>query len=114
MRNTLAHAGRQDRRVVVAFIGTAFVQDDADATRTQWRSVADQLQPKVPKLARLMDDAEADVLAYMTFPKEHRAELHSTNQIDRLDGEIARRTEVVGIFPNEAAIVHLVSTLLLE
>ncbi len=83
MRNALAHAGRQGRRVVSAFIGTAFVQDDADAARAQWRSVADQLRPKVPKLANLMDDAEADVLAYMTFPREHRAKLHSTNPIER-------------------------------
>jgi transposase-like protein len=114
MRNALAHAGRQGRRVVSAFIGTAFVQDDADAARTQWRSVADQLRPKVPKLANLMDEAEADVLAFMTFPKEHRAKLHSTNPIERLNGEIKRRTEVVGIFPNEAAIVRLVGALLLE
>ncbi len=114
MRNVLAHAGRQGRRVVSAFIGTAFVQDDAETARTQWRQVADQLRPKVPKLANLMDDAEADVLAFMSFPKEHRAKLHSTNPIERLNGEIKRRTEVVGIFPNEEAIVRLVGALLLE
>jgi putative transposase len=114
MRNALAHAGRQGRRVVSAFIGTAFVQDDADAAKTQWRSVADQIRPKVPKLANLMDEAEADVLAFMSFPKEHRTKLHSTNPIERLNGEIKRRTEVVGIFPNEAAIVRLVGALLLE
>jgi putative transposase len=114
MRNALAHAGRQGRRVVSAFIGTAFVQEDAEAARTQWRSVADQLRPKVPKLAKLMDQAEDDVLAYMTFPKEHRAKLHSTNPIERLNGEIKRRTEVVGIFPNEEAILRLVGALLLE
>ncbi len=114
MRNALAHAGRQGRRVVSAFIGTAFVQEDAEAAQTQWRSVADQLRPKVPKLANLMDEAEADVLAYMSFPKEHRAKLHSTNPIERLNGEIKRRTEVVGIFPNEDAIVRLVGALLLE
>jgi len=80
----------------------------------QWRSVADQIRPKVPKLATSMDDAEEDVLAYMTFPKEHRAKLHSTNPIERLNGEIKRRTEVVGIFPNDEAIVRLVGALLLE
>jgi transposase-like protein len=61
-----------------------------------------------------MDDAEPDVLAYMTFPKEHRAKLHSTNPIERLNGEIKRRTEVVGIFPNDEAIVRLVGAILLE
>jgi len=114
MRNALAHAGRQGRRVVAAFIGTAFAQDDAGAAKTQWRQVADQLRPRVPKLAALMDEAETDVLAYMAFPAAHRPKLHSTNPIERLIGEIKRRTEVVGIFPNEAAITRLVGAILLE
>jgi putative transposase len=114
MRNVLAHAGRHGRRVVAAFIGTAFVQDDADTARAQWRQVADQLRPKVPKLAAVMDEAEADVLAFMSFPRDHRPKIHSTNPIERLNGEIKRRTEVVGIFPNEDAITRLVGALLLE
>ena len=114
MRNALAHAGRSGRRVVSAFIATAFAQDDAEAARQQWRRVADQIRPKVPKLATLMDDSEADVLAYMTFPPAHRTKLHSTNPLERLNGEIKRRTEVVGIFPNEAAITRLVGAILLE
>ena len=114
MRNVLAHAGRQGRRVVAAFIGTAFVQDDAEVASKQWRQVADQLRPKVPKLAALMDEAEADVLAFMTFPKDHRSKIHSINPLERLNGEIKRRTDVVGIFPNEAAITRLVGALLLE
>jgi putative transposase len=114
MRNALAHAGKSGRRVVSAFIATAFAQDDASAARTQWRKVADQIRPKLPKLAVLMDDAEADVLAYMAFPKEHWTKLHSTNPLERLNGEIKRRTDVVGIFPNEGAIIRLVGALLLE
>ena len=114
MRNLLAHAGRQGRGVVAAFIATAFAQEDAEAARTQWRQVADQLRPKVAKLAALMDEVEPDVLAYMSFPAAHRPKLHSTNPIERLNGEIKRRTEVVGIFPNEAAITRLVGAILLE
>jgi putative transposase len=114
MRNVLAHSGKSGRRVVSAFIATAFAQDDADAARDQWRHVADQLRPKVPKLALLMDDAEPDVLAYMTFPKDHRPKIHSTNPLERLNGEIKRRTDVVGIFPNEEAITRLVGAILLE
>ena len=114
MRNVLAHAGKSGRRVVSAFIATAFAQDDAEAAKPQWRRVADQLRPKVPKLAALMDEAETDVLAYMTFPTAHRAKLHSTNPLERLNGEIKRRTDVVGIFPNEAAITRLVGAILLE
>jgi putative transposase len=114
MRNLLAYAGKSGRRVVAAFIATAFAQDDAEAARAQWRQVSDQLRPKVPKLAALMDEAEADVLAFMSFPKDHRPKIHSTNPLERVNGEIKRRTDVVGIFPNEAAITRLVGAILLE
>jgi transposase-like protein len=114
MRNVSAHAGKSARRVVTAFMSAAFAQDDAEAAKLQWRRVADQLRPKLPKLARLLDEAETDVLAYMTFPASHRAKLHSTNPLERLNGEIKRRTEVVGIFPNEAAVIRLVGAILLE
>ena len=114
MRNALAHAGKSGRRVVSAFIATAFAQDDAQTASTQWRGIADQLRPKIPKLALLMDTAEHDVLAYMGFPAAHRTKLHSTNPIERLNGEIKRRTEVVGIFPNEDAITRLVGAILME
>jgi putative transposase len=114
MRNVLAHAGKSGRRVVSAFIATAFAQDTPETAISQWRTVADQIRPRVPKLAVIMDEAEPDVLAYMTFPKEHRAKLHSTNPLERLNGEIKRRAEVVGIFPNDAAITRLVGALLLE
>src|SRR6201988_1265112 len=114
MRNVLAHAGKSGRRVVAAFIATAFAQETPEAASAQWRPVADQIRPKVPKLATIMDDAEPDVLAYMTFPKEHRLKLHSINSIERINGEIKRRTDVVGIFPNDDAIVRLVGAPLLE
>jgi transposase-like protein len=114
MRNVLAHAGKQGRRVVAAFIATAFAQEDAEMARLQWRQVADQLRPKIAKLATLMDEAEADVLAFMSFPKDHRPKIHSTNPLERLNGEIKRRTDVVGIFPNEDAITRLVGAILLE
>jgi putative transposase len=114
MRNALAYAGKTQRRIVSAWVGTAFAQDDADAARKQWREVADQARPRVPRLAELMDEAEADVLAYMQFPTQHRAKIHSTNPLERLNGEIKRRSEVVGIFPNEAAVTRLVGALLLE
>jgi transposase-like protein len=114
MRNLLAHAGKSGRRVVSAFVATAFAQDTPETARTQWRQVADQLRPKLAKLSALMDEAEPDVLAYMTFPKEHRTKLHSTNPLERLNGEIKRRSDVVGIFPNEAAITRLVGAILLE
>jgi transposase-like protein len=114
MRNAIAHAGKTQRRIVSAWVGTAFAQDDAPAAHAQWRTVADQLRPKVPRLATLMDAAEEDVLAYMDFPREHRAKIHSTNPIERLNGEIKRRTDVVGIFPNADAVVRLVGAILLE
>ena len=113
-RNAMAHAGKSGRRVVSAFIATAYAQETPEAAKGQWRKVADQLRPSVPKLAKLMDTAEEDVLAYMSFPPQHRAKLHSTNPLERLNGEIKRRTGVVGIFPNEDAITRLVGALLLE
>ena len=113
-RNALAHAGKSQRRIVSAWIGTADAEADAEGAKRQWRTVADQLRPKVPKLAALMDSAEEDVLAYMAFPAAHRPKLHSTNPIERLNGEIKRRTDVVGIFPNEEAVIRLVGALLLE
>ena len=114
MRNALAHAGQQGRRAVSAFVVTTFAQDDAEAARAQWRRVAHQLRPKLRNLAAFLDEAQTDVLAYKSFPAQHRGELHSTNPLERVNGEIKRRIEVVGIFPNEEAITRLVGAILLE
>jgi putative transposase len=109
MRNLLAHTGKSGKRMVAAFVATAF-----EAARQQWRRVADQLQPTLPKLAELMDEGETDVLAYMAFPKEHWTKIHSTNGLERPIREVKRRVDVVGIFPDDAAILRLVGAVLME
>jgi transposase-like protein len=99
MRNALAHVPRSQATVVAAAIRQAFVQPDhASATRA-WRHIADQLRARWPKLGALMDDAEADVLAHVAFPMRHRAKLHSTNPLERLNKEIERRADVTGHLP---------------
>lgn len=114
MRNALAHAGKSGRRVVSAFIATAFAQDDAEAARTQWRKVADQLRPKLPQTCRLPRRGRDRCARLHDLSAQHRTKLHSTNPIERLNGEIKRRTEVVGIFPNDDAITRLIGAILLE
>ena len=114
MRNALAHVNKGQRSMVASYIRTAFAQETEEAARAQWRKVADQLRPKMPKLAELMDEAEDDVLAHMAWPKELRTKLHSTNPLERLNKEVKRRTNVVGIFPNDEAITRLVGALMLE
>ena len=114
LRNALAHAGKGQRQMVLAMINTVFAQETLEAAIAQWRVVTDQLRSKFPKLAAMLDRSEPDVLAYMSFPKAHRTQIHSTNPLERLNAEIKRRTDVVGIFPNDAAITRLVGALLLE
>ncbi|EAR50300.1 transposase [Oceanicola granulosus HTCC2516] len=114
MRNALAHVPRSQNTVVAAAIRQVFVQPDHASATTAWRHVADQLRERWPKLGKLMEDAEADVLAYMAFPARHRTKLHSTNPLERLNKEVKRRADVVGIFPNEASITRLVGAVLLE
>ena len=114
MRNVLAHAGRQGRRVVAAFIGTAFVQDDAEVASKQWRQVADQLRPKGAEARRADGRGGSRRARLHDFPEGSPSKIHSINPLERLNGEIKRRTDVVGIFPNEAAITRLVGALLLE
>jgi putative transposase len=114
IRNALAYAGKGQRQVVLALINTVFAQDTAEAAEEQWAIVTGQLQAKFPKLATYLDEARDDVLAFMRFPKPHRTQLASTNPLERVNAEIKRRTDVVGIFPNEAAIIRLVGALMLE
>lgn len=114
IRNALAHAGKGQRQAVLAMINTIFVQESAEAASAQWRIVADQLRPKFPKLAAMMDDAEQEVLTFMSFPKAHRTQIHSTNPLERLNAEVKRRTNVIGIFPNDQAIIRLVGAMMLE
>jgi putative transposase len=114
MRNALAYVSKPEHQMVAAAIRTVFLQADHAAASQTWRKVADQLRPRIRKLAELMDDAEADVIAFMAFPKSHWAKLHSTNPIERLNKEVKRRADVVGIFPNEDSIKRLVGAILLE
>jgi putative transposase len=100
--------------MVLALINTVFAQESQAAAIAQWRAVSTQLREKFPKLAALLDRAEGEVLTFMSFPKAHRPQIHSTNPLERLNAEVKRRPDVVGIFPNEAAIIRLVGALLLE
>ena len=114
MRNALAHVGKAQQTVVAAALRQAFLQPDQGSARQTWRHVADQLRPRWPKLGKLMDESEEDVLAYMAFPAQHRTKLHSTNTLERLNKEVKRRADVVGIFPSEQSIVRLIGAVLLE
>jgi putative transposase len=114
MRNALAHVAAKQRPAVIAMIKTIFAQETAQDAHAQWKSVADALRERAPKLAELMDEAREDVLAYTAFPKEHWPQIASTNPLERLNGEVKRRSNVVGIFPNDRAVIRLVGALMLE
>src|SRR5438309_7307666 len=114
MRNALALVPKGAQHMVAATIRTVFVQPDPQAAREQWRRVADSFRGRFPKLAQLLDDAEADVLAYLGFPAAHWRQIWSNNPLERLNKEVKRRTDVVGIFPNAAAVVRLVGCTLAE
>ena len=103
-----------EKPTVSAAVRQVFVQPDRETAGQAWRHVADQLRPRFRKVAALLDEAEHDVLAYMDYPETHRSKLHSTNPIERLNKEVKRRTNVVGIFPNEASVRRLVGAVLLE
>ena len=114
MRNALAHVPKSQNSVVAVALRQAFLQPDLDSASQSFRQLADQLRPRFAKLAQMMDESEHDVLAFMAFPAQHRAKLHSTNPIERLNKEVKRRADVVGIFPNEEAIIRLIGAVLLE
>jgi putative transposase len=114
MRYALTDVSRGQHTVVAAAIRQAFEQPDRKHTSETWHKVAEQLGPRWPKLADLMDASEHDVLAYMSFPRQHRTKLHSTNPIERLNKEVKRRADVVGIFPNEASIMRLIGAVQFE
>ena len=114
MRNVLCRVNKANQSVVRAALQQVFVQADAKAAHETWKTVAGQLEESFPSVAALMDDAEADVLAYFDFPKAHRVKLHSTNTLERLNKEVKRRADVVGIFPNEAGITRLLGAVLAE
>jgi len=114
VRNALALVPKTPAQLVAATIRTVFVQPDAAAAREQWRRVAESFRGRSPRLATLMDEAEADVLAYLALPPEHWRQIWSNNPLERLNKEIKRRTDVVGIFPNVAAALRLVGAVLAE
>jgi putative transposase len=114
VRNALAYANKGQRQMVLALINTVFAQESSEAAHAQWDVVADQLCTKFPKLAAMLNETKHDVLAFMDFPKAHRTQIASTNPLERVNAEIKRRTDVVGIFPNDAAIIRLVGALMLE
>ena len=114
MRNALAYVHKTQQSMVAAALRQAFIQPDRAQASQMLRHVADQLRQKWPKLAAFIDAREADVLSYMDFPEPHRGKIHSTNPLERLNKEVKRRADVVGIFPNEAAIIRLIGAVLLE
>ena len=114
VRNALALVPKAAAQMVAATIRTVFAQPDPAAAREQWRKVADGFRGRYPRLAALLDEAEADVLAYLAFPPQHWRQLWSNNPLERLNKEVKRRTDVVGIFPNRDAVVRLVGAVLAE
>lgn len=114
MRNALAHAPTKQRTAVAAMLKTIFAQESKADAEAQWAIVADALREKQPKLGALLDASRDDVLAYMSFPREHWTQIASTNPLERVNREVKRRADVIGIFPNDAAIVRLIGALMLE
>jgi len=114
MRNLLTRVPKSAQSFVATMVRTIFAQPDAETVHEQYHRIVDQLQTRFPEAAALLEDAAPDLLAFTSFPKEHWRQLWSNNSLERLNKEIRRRTDVVGIFPDRAAIVRLVGALLAE
>jgi transposase-like protein len=114
MRNALAKVPRAQAQMVAAAIRTIFAQADRSHVRTQLSEVAGTLRRQFPDVADKLEDAGEDLIAFSAFPSPHWTKLWSTNPLERVNAEIKRRTNVVGIFPNDASILRLVSAVLVE
>jgi putative transposase len=113
-RNAQDLVPRSARSMIASAVRSVFEQPDERAAREQFGQVIDSLEPRFPAVAKLLLDAEADLLAHFSFPETHRRQIRSTNPLERLNKEIKRRTAVVGIFPNRAAVIRLVGMILAE
>ena len=114
MRNLLSHIPRGDQAMVAAALRTIFAQPDQEAARRQLRVVYDAMVVRWPKAAEVLITAEEDILAYMVFPREHWTRIYSNNVLERLNKEVKRRTNVVGVFPDAASVIRLVGAVLME
>jgi putative transposase len=114
VRDMLVHVPKPNQPVVRGALKQIFAAPNRDQAGQTLASVADQLAPVAPKVARLLADAEEELLAYMRFPRDHWTKIRSTNPLERVNLEIARRSDVVGIYPNDAALIRLATSLLVE
>ncbi len=114
MRNVLSKVTKANAEMVAAAIRTIFAQPDADAVAAQFERITATLEPQFPEVTAMLHDAREDLLAFSAFPLEHWRKLWSTNPLERLHREIKRRTDVVGVFPNDAAIDRLVTAVIVE
>lgn len=114
MRNLLGHIPRGDQAMVAAALRTIFAQPSQEAARRQLQAVYEAMVIRWPKAAQLLIDAENDILAYMVFPQEHWKRIYSNNVLERLNKEVKRRTNVVGVFPDEPSVIRLVGAILQE
>jgi transposase-like protein len=114
LRNMLGHCAKSQQPMIAAAIRGIFAADNGQQARERLAEVVERLQPVAPKVAQLLLDAEDDLLGFYAFPREHWSKLRSTNPLERVNREIGRRTDVVGIFPNDASLIRLAGMLLIE